>query len=72
MSSYFASSDKFDAISVEFHTDSDVLAELKDDSVHYIVYNDGNVTGGPYSTDWNLNNVDFVLADAKMKVFNYT
>ncbi|XP_031629601.1 uncharacterized protein LOC116344892 [Contarinia nasturtii] len=58
--------------SVEIHTERDILADLKDDFVYYKVFNNGNVTGGPYNPDWDLKNVSFILADVKAKVFNYT
>lgn len=42
----------FVPIPVELDTQHDILADLKDDFFHYQVYNNGKLTGGPYTPEY--------------------
>ncbi|XP_055296731.1 uncharacterized protein LOC129565652 [Sitodiplosis mosellana] len=66
--------DSFDELvrPVEFDTQHEVLADLKDEFCHYKLYNNGRLTGGTYNADWDLDNIIFTLADSRTKVFDYT
>ncbi|XP_031633660.1 uncharacterized protein LOC116347262 [Contarinia nasturtii] len=65
--------DDFDKIvrSVKLVRSGDVVAQLKDDFVSYEIHSNGQLTGGKYEADWDLDNISFELADTQTRQFYY-